>query len=67
MEFITERICWKILKKEDFGIKILEKGHNLRPFFRLAPTKIKSLSTNLRVEYVNIYIICICIYIGELK
>ena len=61
----------KIFKSEDFGFKILEKGHILWPFSGIAPSKIKILSQNLRVEYVYIiYIyICICmycIYIGRL-
>ena len=35
----------------DFGFKILEKGHFLRPFSGKATTKIKILDKNLRLEY----------------
>ena len=31
---------WKIFMNEDFGFKILEKGHILKPFSCIAPTKI---------------------------
>ena len=52
----------KIFKSEDFGFKILEKGHILWPFSGIAPSKIKILSKNLRVEYKYIYIyVYVCI------
>ena len=63
----SSRKCWKIFKNNEFGFKILEKGHILRPFSCIAPTKMKMLLKNVRIKYVYIYIyVCICIYIGGL-
>ena len=47
--FHFRRNCWKIFQNEDFGFKILEKGHISRPF-----SEMKILSKNLRVQFVYI-------------
>ena len=47
---------WNIYKIKDFGSNFLGKGHILMPFSGIAPTKMKMLSKNLRLQYVYIYI-----------
>ena len=59
--FLTE--FRKIFKNEDFGLKLLEKGNILRDFSGIAPTEMKILSENLRVEYVYIYTNILILYI----
>ena len=61
MEFISEGIVGKYSKMKILVLKFLKNG-NFKPFSGIA-SSMKMLSTNLRVEYVWIYV---HIYIGGL-